>query len=66
MMHSFHGMSTEEPLAYIRDIFKMVSNMTLTERVTKELLDEGFSIHCERQSEDMIEFLEAWNLDELK
>ncbi|XP_050156238.1 uncharacterized protein LOC126630148 [Malus sylvestris] len=38
MMPSFHGMSTEDPLAHIRDIFNMVSNMALVEGVTEEHL----------------------------
>ncbi|KAM2667418.1 hypothetical protein EV2_019114 [Malus domestica] len=38
MMPSFHGMSTEDPLARIRDIFNMVSNMALVEGVTEEHL----------------------------
>ncbi|CAN6579848.1 unnamed protein product [Malus baccata var. baccata] len=40
MMPSFHGMSTEDPLAHIRDIFNMVSNMAL--------VDETFSEAWER------------------
>ncbi|KAI5313901.1 hypothetical protein L3X38_043083 [Prunus dulcis] len=35
-MPSFHGLSSEDPLTHIRDIFNMVSNMALTEGVTKE------------------------------
>ncbi|XP_070667394.1 uncharacterized protein [Malus domestica] len=38
MMPSFNGMSIEDPLAHIRDIFNMVSNMALVEGVTKEHL----------------------------
>ncbi|XP_021818812.1 uncharacterized protein LOC110760797 [Prunus avium] len=38
MMPSFHGLSSEDPLAHIRDIFNMVSNMALTEGVTEEHL----------------------------
>ncbi|CAL2248125.1 unnamed protein product [Prunus armeniaca] len=38
MMPSFHGLSSKDPLAHIRDIFNMVSNMALTEEVTEEHL----------------------------
>ena len=38
MLPSFHGMSTEDPLAHIRGIFNMVSNMALVEGVTKQHL----------------------------
>ncbi|KAM1807337.1 hypothetical protein ACFX11_030370 [Malus domestica] len=38
MMPSFHGMSTEDPLAHIRDIFNTVSNMALVEGVNEENL----------------------------
>ncbi|KAM1523365.1 hypothetical protein ACFX10_013401 [Malus domestica] len=38
MMPSFHGISIKDPLAHIRDIFNLVSNMALTEGVIKEHL----------------------------
>ncbi|CAL2238350.1 unnamed protein product [Prunus armeniaca] len=38
MMPSFHGLSYEDPLAHIRDIFNMVSHIALTEGITKEHL----------------------------
>ncbi|KAI5349705.1 hypothetical protein L3X38_002594 [Prunus dulcis] len=38
MMPSFHGLSFEDHLAHIRDIFNIVSNMALTGGVTEEHL----------------------------
>ncbi|KAI5335811.1 hypothetical protein L3X38_025945 [Prunus dulcis] len=38
MMSFFHGLSSEDPLAHIRDILNMVSNMALTGGVTEEHL----------------------------
>ncbi|XP_038698006.1 uncharacterized protein LOC119995564 [Tripterygium wilfordii] len=38
MMPSFHGLSSEDPLSHIREIFNIVSSMSLTIGVTKEHL----------------------------
>ncbi|XP_038711641.1 uncharacterized protein LOC120005855 [Tripterygium wilfordii] len=38
MMPSFHGLSSEDPLSHIREIFNMVSSMSLSTGVTEEHL----------------------------